>query len=426
LSSIKPVIPYTTRRSRGGRPISWYVLIVLAVLGLAGIAVVVAFHEEARSDFDGFVYVESNSSVRGANSILAFEFRHNTLSLLAKVPTGGTGTIDQGVTGSLDAEGQIAVDRKRRLLFAVNQGSDTVAVLRLGADGRPAPVAGSPFPSGGKSPASIGIARDLLIVANKAHDPNRILDTVAPAYVTFRIGDDGSLSPTGKTPLPLASSPTQALVVGGRLVVGTEESGPFVSYSLRADGSLASAPGSPLGAETSIFSRDYDGARWSIGLVPHPRLKLIYANQSATHKLLVYSYDDTGRLRFVHAVNNSDAKLPCWTVVSTDGRFLYTANAGNGTVSAFDLASPEAPRHLQTVTLAHGANPWGLALDPSGHTLFVVDPHAVAGVSDTLGNRLHVLAVGPDGRLNEIDGARQRLPVDNESSPLGIAVVPRG
>ena len=105
--------------------------------------------------------------------------------------------------------------------------------------------------------------------------------------------------------------------------------------------------------------------------------------------------------------------------------YLYTANAGNGSISAFDLRVPEEPRQLQLLHLRRGANPWGLALDPSGRTLFVVDPRAVGGVPDIVGNRLHVLAVGRDGRLEEIDDARVKLPVSANASPLGIAVVPR-
>jgi DNA-binding beta-propeller fold protein YncE len=123
-------------------------------------------------------------------------------------------------------------------------------------------------------------------------------------------------------------------------------------------------------------------------------------------------------------VHNSGAKLPCWTVVSPDGRFLYTANAGNGTVSAFSLLDPERPRHLQTLSLGHGANPWGLALDPTGRTLFVVDPRAADGVPKILGNRLHVLVVKENGRLSENDADRQHLPVEDGAAPLGIAVVP--
>ena len=155
-------------------------------------------------------------------------------------------------------------------------------------------------------------------------------------------------------------------------------------------------------------------------MTPDPRT--VGEQDSVVEAARVMEQEDIGS---VPVVDNDGATLPCWTVVSPNGRFLYNANAGNGTVSAFDLRSPEAPRHLQTITLRRGANPWGLALDPPGRTLFVVDPRAVGGVSSVLGNRLHVLTVGSDGRLSEINGARQVLPVGGDASPLGIAVVPR-
>ena len=357
--------------------------------------------------------------------MLAYRFRDNRLHLLGEYRTGGTGTIDPGVTGSIDAEGQIQVDRARRLLFAVNQGSDTIAVFRIGRNGTLAAVTGSPFPSGGKSPAAVGIAGNWLVVADKAHDPRRQLTDFRPSYLTLKIGTDGALSPGGAAYRPpFGSSPTQVFVAANRVVVSTEETGPFRAFTLGADGTLKQAPNSPVQPETTIFQPRYDGARWAIGLVAHPARRLLYANQAATEQLLVYSYDLTGRLTFVRAVHNSGAKLPCWTIISPDARFLYTANAGNGTVSVFSLANPERPRHLQTLALGHGANPWGLALDPTGRTLFVVDPRAVDGVPRILGNRLHVLVVRKDGRLTENDAAREHLPVEEGASPLGIAVVP--
>jgi DNA-binding beta-propeller fold protein YncE len=408
------------------RPTKLGVALSLAALaGLGGIGGVLAARSEPASAFDGFVYVESNGPSRGGNSVLAYRFTGNKLHLIGEYGTGGTGTVDPGVTGSLDSEGQIQVDRERRLLFAVNQGSDTIAVFRIAGDGTLAAVPGSPFPSGGKSPAGVGIAGDLLAVIDKAHDPRRDLTDFRPAYLTLRIGSDGSLSRGGAAfRAPFGSSPTQAFVVDGRVVVSTEESGPFRAFTLSPDGTLKQGPNSPVQPETTIFEPRYDGARWAIGLARHPTRRLLYSNQAFTAQLLVYSYDLDARLTFVSAVRNPRAKLPCWTTVSPDGRFLYTANAGNGTVSAFSLARPERPRHLQTFRLGHGANPWGLALDPTGRTLFVVDPRAVDGVPRILGNRLHVLVVGEDGRLSENDDAREHLPVEDGAAPLGIAVVP--
>jgi 6-phosphogluconolactonase (cycloisomerase 2 family) len=414
-------------RGRPKRPsLQIAALVLAAALGLAAIGGVVVLKGDPTSRFDGFVYVESNTPHRNANTVLAYHFKGNQLRLLGVYPTGGTGTSDPGITGALDAEGQIVVDKQRRLLFAINQGSDTVAAFHIQPDGRLTPVTGSPFPAAGKSPAGLGVTGDLLIVANKAQDPVRDLSSADPAYVTFRIGEDGSLTPTGKSyRAPILSSPTQVLPVAGKLVVGTEETGPFRAFVLGPDGSLHLGSNSPLEPERTIFDSGYNGARWAIGIVAHPTRQLLYADQAATAQLLVYSYDLSGGLHFVHATHNSGAVLPCWTVVSPDGRFLFTANAGNGTVSAFSLQDPESPRHLQTVGLAHGANPWGLALDPSGGTLFVVDPRAVEGVPSILGNRLHVMVVAKDGTVSEVLDARAELPVARDASPLGIAVVPR-
>jgi hypothetical protein len=420
-------VPYVSR-SRLRMPRRVAVLSALALLGLGGIAAVLVLKSGgASSRFDGFVYVESNRARTDGNSILAYRFRDNRLSLVAEYPTKGTGAIDPGLTGALDADGQIAVDPRRRLLFAVNQGSDTVAVFRLAADGRLAPVPGSPFASGGKAPASLSVAGPFLVVVNKAHDAKRALERTRPRYSAFRIGSNGDLTPTG-TPFqaPASSSPTQALAVSPRVIVGTEESGPFRAFVVTANGSLFQGANSPLNPEDSLFPARYRGARWAIGIVRHPAGGLIYTNLPGRAKLLVYSYDGTGRLTFVGAADNDGAKLPCWTAVTPDGRRLYTANAGNGTVSAYDLSrNRESPRRLQLLALERGGNPWGLALDPAGRTLFVVDPRATFDVPRGRGNRLHALAVDSDGRLTELDASPVRLPVGADAAPLGIAVVPR-
>jgi hypothetical protein len=418
-------VPYVKRRRTSRSEIA---LATLGVAALGAIAALLLLRSGPRSRFDGFVYVESNAQ-SGGNAVLAYAFRKNRFHFLGGYPTGGTGSIDLGETGALDAQGQIAVDRRQRLLFAVNQGSDTVAVFHIARSGRLIAVHGSPFPAGGKAPASVGLAGRFAVVVDKAHDANRPLDEVKPEYRTFRLGADGSLKPLpAPFRAPARSSPTEALTIGRRLVIGTEETGPFRVFALGADGRLREAPGSPLGPEAwaSIFPAGDTGARWVIGLVVHPTRRILYGNQARTSKLLAFAYDLTGRLSFMRAVGNDGAKLPCWTVVTPNGRYLYTANAGNGTVSAFRLAGdPTSPRHLQTLALEHAGNPWGLALDNVGKTLFIVDPRAVDGVPQGRGNRLHALAVGSGGRLRELDSSPVRLPVGTDASPIGIAVVPR-
>ena len=50
--------------------------------------------------------------------------------------------------------------RKRRLLFAVNGGSNTIAVFHILADGGLRAVEGSPFASRGVNPVGIGLRGD--------------------------------------------------------------------------------------------------------------------------------------------------------------------------------------------------------------------------------------------------------------------------
>src|SRR3954453_12510792 len=179
------------------------VLILLAV-----VAVLAASAGGAQPSFDGTVYVESNGHAKGSNSILAFRYKDGSLRPLdlREYPTGGRGSHDLKNRGVLDAEQQIVTNADRTLLFAVNAGSDTVAAFHIEDDGSLTPVAGSPFPSRGKAPASVGVSDDVLFVANKAQDGIRDLAAHNANYASFHIEPDGSLKPIGSVvPVPPGS-----------------------------------------------------------------------------------------------------------------------------------------------------------------------------------------------------------------------------
>src|SRR3954447_18178495 len=205
------------------------VSILLAVVAvITVIAVLAASAGGAQPSFDGTVYIESNGHAKGSNSILAFRYTGGSLRPLdvREYPTGGRGSHDLANFGVLDAEQQIVTNADRTLLFAVNAGSDTVAVFHIADDGTLDPVPGSPFPSRGKAPASVGVSGDTLFVANKAHDGRRSLESEPASYASFHIEGDGSLDAIGVTQVPPRSSPTETYVPpGSDLMVATEESG---------------------------------------------------------------------------------------------------------------------------------------------------------------------------------------------------------
>ena len=80
------------------------------------------------------------------------------------------------------------IDRERRLLFAVNSGSNTIAVFRILSDGGLQAVKGSPFSSGGINPVGVGVRGAFLVVVNKDEDPAQPSTTDRPGYNVLRIG----------------------------------------------------------------------------------------------------------------------------------------------------------------------------------------------------------------------------------------------
>jgi 6-phosphogluconolactonase (cycloisomerase 2 family) len=387
------------------------------------------------TSYDGTIYIESNQAGPNENSVLAFRYRDGSLRPLSvrEYPTGGSGSHDLSNAGVLDAEQQVVTNQDRTLLFAPNAGSDTVAVFHVAKkDGTLTPVKGSPFPSLGKAPASVGVSGDELFVANKAQDGTRPLKATPASYATFRIGGDGRLTPIG-TPLeaPPGSSPTQTYLPPhtGHLMIATEESGPFRAFTVESDGRLAQAPGSPHELEDAVFpggKRKAKPSAWPQGLVAHPKLPLIYAGVANLRRLVVYRYDAGGRLSLVSSQLNEGTYLPCWTQVNRDGTRLYTGNAGSQNISVFDIAQdPMHPRQLQRVTLRGLGLPWNFQLEPTGRFLFIVNMRAVRDIPPGRGNTLHSFRIGSDGRLTELPSSPVPIPVPLNTNPWGMAVVPR-
>jgi DNA-binding beta-propeller fold protein YncE len=81
---------------------------------------------------------------------------------------------------------------------------------------------------------------------------------------------------------------------------------------------------------------------------------------ATVNKIAVYRYDSDARLGFVRVVNAPGAELPCWTLLNKAGTRLYTANAGNNTMSVFDLSDPTDPKPIQTLHLHYNGNPWDI------------------------------------------------------------------
>jgi DNA-binding beta-propeller fold protein YncE len=409
---------------------------VFAALVLAGVIVAapvaVAAHPSSSKapSASGTVYIESNSAAPDSNEILAFHYSNGVLSGtgVQRYPTGGSGSHDLSNSGVLDADQEVIVNPQRTLLFAVNSSSDTIAVFHIHADGGLVPVAGSPFPSHGAAPSSLGLAGRTLIVANKAQDGVRNLSRVRPNYTSFHVRSNGSLSgPISSISVPAGSSPLQAYVTpDDKVMISSEETGVFRAFRISRDGRLTQGPGSPWRLPTAVFP---GGQRvpdvWPAGLVSHPRLKILYAQLANLSETVVYRWNDQAQLTFVRALPNPHSFLPCWTHVNAQGTRMYTGNAGSDNLSVFDIAGdPTDPREIQSVRLNAPGNPWNFQIDPTGHVIFLLDMRATRQIPPGRGNQLHALRIAADGRLTEERSSPVDIPVPIGTNPIGLAIVP--
>src|ERR1700751_4473706 len=159
------------------------------------------------------IWLETNSTA--GNSILTFR---NTGSgsptFLGSTPAGGIGVFDKTFAlGPFDSDQNLITNPEGTLLFAVNSGSNSIAVFRITSNGLQA-VDGSPFPSGGTDPVSVGFKDEILTVVNKDQDPAQNANLHLPNYTTFRVLPGGTLVPIERSTVSVAygRAPSQEVI----------------------------------------------------------------------------------------------------------------------------------------------------------------------------------------------------------------------
>lgn len=389
------------------------------------------------------VYVLSNVPTSGQNSILGYRrAADGSLTALAGSPflTGGTGTGNPTQKlGPDDVDTPLVVSSDHRRLFAVNPGSNTIAVMTIAPDGSLSAVAGSPFPSGGINPGSLALAGDRLWVLNKSDDPAQPTSQL-PNYTAFNISAAGVLTPVaGSTANAIAASspqlvllsPSKNVLFGADFMAPATPSkvGALRAFSISAAGALTAAPGTPM----DIPGPADPMTHVVLGLAVHPTQNILYVGFVGQSKLGVYRFDPTsGALTFQTSVANSGKAL-CWVITNASGTAAYTTNTATNSVSWYNTSNALAPvesQHLvlketgPTYTDAMGmmhitSEAYQLALDPLGKNLYVVSQHTNPDFTVTNGNLLHVLTVGTDGSLTE-PGAPIHLPVATTTRPWGV------
>lgn len=352
----------------------------------------------------GQVYVDDNTTV--ANTVAGFD-RHadGSLTPLPGSPfaTGGVGT----GTGAA-SQGALQLSPDGRFLLAVDAGSNQISVLKIRNDGSLALAEHGVVASGGVTPVSIAATArdhgdDLVYVANAG--------TGGSSYSGFTLSSGGRLQPiAGSTiALPDGSAPSDVLFnADGTRAAGTRV-GPSLIDSFTVDraGRLHAAPGSPYAGQ----GLGQLGAEFR----PTNANQLFVSNAHNGPGLGTVSSYRVGRDGSLTSITDGpvadDQTAPCWVEITRDGRYLFTANTAQPSISSYAVAhdgslSLVGSTPLDTTTQKA---PTDLRLAPGGHLLYQLTAGADA-----------ISAFGVDGGALTPLGVPTALPAG--AAPLGIVV----
>jgi uncharacterized protein (TIGR03000 family) len=355
----------------------------------------------------GYVYTINNDPEKNGVAVFRQE-ADGSLKEAADSPflTGGKGLAG----GDIDEQGAVRVVGD--FVLAVNPGSDSVAVLRKGADGKLTPVDGSPFASGGNAPLSLTAHGDLIYVANQA--PAFAKPTAAPNVVGFRLGADGRLKriPGAKVEYAEGHGPAQVeFSPDGKTVAVTagfqdEATSRVHSYRVQADGTLKEAPGSPAQPK---------GASGDVGFSWDPNGKRLYVSNFRGSAVTVFEVDsESGALKQMGESIGDNEKAACWTAISADGKVLYVANFVSNSISVFGVAGDGTLTLMGTAKRRAGSDPdtKDLAISRDGKYLYAVG----SGKKE-----IAVFRIDSKGMVMELPEGQSPLKVEKGQNVTGLA-----
>jgi 6-phosphogluconolactonase len=373
---------------------------LLAGLAATAAAVLPATAAADGSPVTGHVYVDDNTA--NTNTVAVLD-RHADGHLTPN-PGSPFATPGAGSGTGLTSQGAIQVSPDGRYVVTVDTGSDELSVLRVQDGGKLKPVVGGTVSSGGSHPVSVTIHGSLVYVANAGDG--------ASNYTGFRLGDNGRLHPiAGSTvALPDGSQPGDVLFNNdGTRLAGTRLNSSLIdSFAVGSGGLLTAAPGSPYAAQgLGPFGSEFR---------PTNADQLFVSNAhdgAGNGTVSAYDVAADGTLTSIGNSPFADGQTaPCWVEISHDGSFLFTVNTASGTISRYSIADNGALTLLGStpVGATGGVGAVDARLSPDGTSLYV--------------NESRIASIGEfsvdGGDLTELSGSPVGLPAG--ATPAGIAV----
>lgn len=336
----------------------------LLLFAFAGLAMA------GRQDSPGAVYTMTNAEQ--GNKVLMFDrSADGSLSY-----SGAFGTFGNGTGGGLGNQRGVILTSDNQWLYVVNAGSNTISTFKVKPHGLEYVDS---YPSGGNRPVSLAVDGDLLYVLNAGgavgHEDN---------ITGFLIEPDGVLLPLAGSTQPLSETDTSPAQIefstDGNVLLVTEKGTSRIDTYVVDDDGLAGPP--------NVFS--------SAGEVPFgfsfSKRNRLYVSEAGTSSASSYQVFSDGYLEVISPAVPINQAGVCWLVVTKNGRYAYTTNAGSGTISGFDIDRDG------TIFLLGNTNAIGGVIDMA----FSMNSRYLYALSSS-NQKILGYQLGSDGNLTQIE-----------------------
>jgi 6-phosphogluconolactonase (cycloisomerase 2 family) len=259
----------------------------------------------------GHVYVQTNAAA--GNAVVAYaRDAAGALTYDETVASGGL-----GLGTGLGSQASVAITADGEHLLAVNAGSDDVSLF----DVTDAGLELADVQAVGDRPVSVDVHGAIVYVLNQGAD----------TIQGVRITEEGTLAtiPHSTRPLsgPGVAGAQVAFSPNGRLLAVTEKATQTIdTYVVRPNG-RAIGPKAQASSGSTPFGFEFG---------PDGRL---YVSEAPGSTASSYGVAADGTLDVISASVPNGQGAACWLIVTSDGRFAYTANAATNNVSQYSIAA---------------------------------------------------------------------------------------
>ncbi|HUA44366.1 MAG TPA: beta-propeller fold lactonase family protein [Solirubrobacteraceae bacterium] len=378
----------------------------------------------------GFVFSQSNNPK--ANSVYVFKRKADgTIKLFETIKTGGKGTASQQPFGLpvVDSADSIVVSANGKLLFVVNDGSNTVTSFRIRSGGI---TRADTAKSGGVLPISLAVQGNLLYVLNGVSGSIQGYTFSTAGRLTPIAGSRRNLSVSGANGVAadIGFNPSgKWLLVTMRylpLTTGTNGNpGLIDTFPVKANGSVGAptqhtaATPTPFGfrfTKSGILVDTSAGVVKTINNAPPPLTDGTQANGS----LQTYTVAANGTLTPISNAA-SGGRAACWVVLTNNDKYAFVTNTLSATatnpapgapigtgasgLARYKVAANGSLTFLGNVNTGPGT-PTDVGLSPDGKYLYMANP--TQGLLP-FGSHVEAYKVGPGGSLTLVGATPMTL-----------------